>query len=146
MINPIYMSDVLTPEQRHHNMVAIRSANTNPEVQLRRYLWRAGFRYRVNDKKLPGRPDIVLPKYKTVVFVNGCFWHGHEECKRFVIPKTNTKFWSDKINKNKERDTIINQRLEEMGWKVITVWECQIENKTKNDTFKTIINGIRKQR
>lgn len=138
------MSDVLTPEQRHQNMVAIRSSNTKPEVLLRRYLWRAGFRYRVNDKKLPGRPDIVLPKYKTVIFVNGCFWHGHDECRRFVIPKTNTKFWTDKINKNKERDTIINQRLEELGWKVITVWECQIESKTRTDTYEAIINEIRK--
>ena len=138
------MSDILTPDQRHRNMVAIRSSNTKPEIVLRHMLWHNGYRYRVNDKRLPGKPDIVLPKYRVVIFVNGCFWHGHEGCKRFIIPKTNTKFWTDKINKNKERDTFINLHLEELGWKVITVWECQIEIKSRTDTFEALINEIRK--
>ena len=129
------MSDVLTPEQRHHNMVAIRSSNTKPEVLLRRYLWRAGFRYRVNDKKLPGRPDIVLPKYKTVIFVNGCFWHGHDGCRFFVVPATHTEVWIEKIRKNKERDAITSEKLEALGWTVITVWECTLKGSELNQTL-----------
>lgn len=96
--------DSLTPQQRHHNMVSIRSANTKPEILVRKYLWKEGFRYRLNNPRLPGHPDLVLRKYRTCIFVNGCFWHGHEGCKYFRMPKTNVDFWTKKINRNKERD------------------------------------------
>lgn len=121
------MSDVLTPSQRHRNMAAIHSASTKPELYLRRALWHHGFRYRVNDKRLPGRPDIVLPKYRSVVFVHGCFWHGHKGCPTSHIPETNTEFWTAKIARNQERDQEVWRKLEAKGWNVIIVWECQLK-------------------
>lgn len=111
-------------------MSHIRSTNSKPEELVRKYLFAHGFRYRKNVKELPGRPDIVLPKYKTVVFVNGCFWHKHD-CPRFVWPTSNTEYWTKKINGNAERDRINKQLLEEAGWQVVTVWECQL----KKDRF-----------
>ena len=98
------MTDKLTPEQRRRCMSSIRSTDTKPEIIVRKFLFNEGFRYRLHTKKLPGSPDIVLAKYKTVIFINGCFWHGHEGCKYYVLPKTNTEFWKEKIGKNKERD------------------------------------------
>lgn len=121
------MPDVLTPVQRHRNMAAIHSVSTKPEQKLRRALWRQGFRYRVNDKRLPGKPDIVLPKYRTVVFVHGCFWHGHKECKYYTVPETNTEFWIAKVARNQERDQEVWRKLEAKGWYVIIVWECQLK-------------------
>ena len=115
--------DRLTLHQRHKNMASIRSANTKPEILVRKYLWKHGFRYRLNNPRLPGHPDIVLRKYRTCVFVNGCFWHGHDGCKYFRMPKTNTDFWEKKINRNKERDKEEQKKLAEMGWHVIVVWE-----------------------
>lgn len=108
-------------------MASIHSANTRPEVLVRKYLWRKGFRYRLNDPRLPGHPDIVLRKYRTCVFVNGCFWHGHEGCKYFRMPKTNTDFWEKKISRNRERDHREQKKLAEMGWHVIVVWECELK-------------------
>ncbi|MDO4992789.1 MAG: very short patch repair endonuclease [Prevotellaceae bacterium] len=131
------MSDKLTPEQRHHNMAAIRAKDTKPEILVRKYLWSHGFRYRLNHPRLPGKPDIVLRKYRTCVFVNGCFWHGHElqydndnfpqssECCK--IPRSNTEFWVKKILRNKERDKEVQQKLLSMGWHSITLWECQLK-------------------
>lgn len=130
------MSDIHTAVQRHRNMAAIRSANTMPEQKLRKELWRRGFRFRINDKRFPGKPDIVFPKYHTVLFVHGCFWHGHKVCGRFKIPKTNTDFWMRKIARNQERDQEVWRQLEAKGWAVIIVWECQI---TKAELEKTII-------
>ena len=114
-------------------MSKIRSKNTKPEMALRKALYARGFRYRVNDTKLPGKPDIVLPKYKTVIFLFGCFWHRHDGCKYACTPKTNTKFWVDKINSNRERNIINLQKLADLGWNVITVWECEIRHKYKHD-------------
>jgi DNA mismatch endonuclease, patch repair protein len=127
-----------SPLQRHRNMSAIRSANTKPEILVRKYLWRQGFRYRLNNPRLPGHPDIVLRKYRTCVFVNGCFWHGHKGCKYFVMPKTNTEFWRKKIERNKERDKEEQRRLAKMGWHCITVWECELKPKVRDKTLESL--------
>ena len=114
-------------------MSKIRSKDTKPELALRKALFARGFRYRVNDGKLPGKPDIVLPKYKTVIFLHGCFWHRHEGCKYAYTPKTNTEFWVDKITSNRERDKINIEKLVALGWYVLTVWECEIRHTYKHD-------------
>lgn len=116
-------------EVRSYNMSRIRSTNTKPEEIVRKYLFNKGFRYRKNVKKLPGCPDIVFSKYRTVLFVNGCFWHMHEGCSKFVLPKSNTDYWLPKLMHNKQRDIQNIQLLESKGWSVITVWECEL-NKT----------------
>ena len=133
--------DVHDKETRSYNMSCIKGKNTKPEEIVRKYLFSQGFRYRKNDKKLPGTPDIVLPKYKTVIFVNGCFWHGHEGCRFFVVPKTNTEFWVNKIETNKQRDIRNVNDLHTLGWKVIVVWECMLKNnmaKTLSELSKRI--------
>ena len=137
------MPDRLTPEQRHQNMSHVRSSNTKLELALRSALWHRGFRYRVNDKRLPGTPDIVLPKYRTVIFVHGCFWHGHKGCKKYTIPKTNTDFWVKKISRNQERDQEVWRQLEAKGWAVVIVWECELEKKRFDDTIYRVITGIK---
>lgn len=137
------MADVHTPEQRSRNMSAIRSKNTKPEEIVRKYLFSQGFRYRKNDPRLPGKPDIVLPKYKTVVFVNGCFWHAHEDCKYFVWPKNNSEFWKEKISGNVERDNRNNAELENNGWHVITIWECELKPPKRQDTLDHLVEVIR---
>ena len=136
------MPDVLTPAQRHRNMAAIHSASTKPELMLRHALWNQGFRYRVNDKKLPGKPDIVLPKYRTVIFIHGCFWHGHNGCKYYTIPQTNTAFWTAKITRNQQRDQEVWRQLEAKGWAVIIVWECQLKKAVFNDTLHRVEDEI----
>ena len=123
---PRTMADRLSKEERSELMSHIRSVNTKPEVALRRALWRRGFRYRVNVKNLPGSPDIVLPKHRTVVFVHGCFWHGHNGCKEYTVPKTNTEFWVNKVARNQERDQEVWRKLEAKGWSVVIVWECEL--------------------
>ena len=138
------MSDVLSPEQRHRNMAAIHSVCTKPELKLRHALWHLGFRYRVNDKRLPGKPDIVLPKYHTVIFVHGCFWHGHKGCKNYTIPKTNTAFWIAKVARNQERDQIVWRQLEAQGWNVIIVWECQLRRDELDETVSRVEADIKK--
>ena len=135
------MPDTLTPSQRHANMAAIHSASTKPELRLRHALWHLGFRYRVNVRRLPGSPDIVLPKYRTVIFVHGCFWHGHEGCRYFVIPKTNTGFWVNKIETNKQRDIRKISELQALGWKSVVVWECQLKI-NKDKTLKELVHNI----
>lgn len=120
------MSDKLSKEQRSWNMSRIRGKDTGIEVAVRKQLFSLGYRYRKNDKKLPGKPDIVFPKYKTVVFIHGCFWHMHSDCKIARIPKSNTNFWIEKLNRNVEKDQKNTSLLKEMGWNVITVWECEI--------------------
>lgn len=125
----------MTPEQRHHCMSHVRSKNTKPEILVRRYLFANGFRYRIHVKNLPGKPDIVLRKYRTVIFVNGCFWHGHEGCKSYSFPKSNVTFWQNKIERNRERDIRSAIMLRFMGWHVIKVWECQLKPKTRTDTL-----------
>jgi DNA mismatch endonuclease (patch repair protein) len=119
-------------------MSAIHAKNTKPELLVRRYLFSRGFRYRLNDPRLPGHPDLVLRKYRTVVFVNGCFWHGHEGCKYFRLPQTNTEFWQAKITRNAERDKAEQRALAALGWHCITVWECQLKPKVRERTLESL--------
>ena len=149
--------DKLSPEQRHKNMAAIHSKNTKPEMIVRRGLWKRGFRYRLNSPKLPGHPDLVLRKYRTCIFVNGCFWHGHgvslniengklnigsSECCK--IPKTRREFWVAKIRRNQERDIEEQKRLAEMGWHCITVWECELKPSKREETLKSLVYTLNK--
>jgi DNA mismatch endonuclease (patch repair protein) len=121
------MADIKTPQERSYNMSRIRGVDTKPEMLVRKFLFAHGFRYRLHDKKLPGKPDLVLPKYKTVIFVNGCFWHGHDGCKYFVIPRTRREFWLSKINRTKEIDLQNYKLLSDMGYRVLTIWECELK-------------------
>ncbi len=130
--------DVHDKKTRSYNMSRIKSKNTKPEEMVRKYLFSHGFRYRKNDKRLPGTPDIVLPKYRVVIFVNGCFWHGHNQCRYFVIPKSNTEFWVDKINKNIERDALNTEKLISLGWNVITIWECELKKDKREDALSAL--------
>lgn len=143
--------DKLSPEQRHKNMAAIRGKDTKPEIIVRKGLWRMGFRYRLNHKRLPGHPDLVLKKYRTCIFVNGCFWHGHnvditifENTDCCKIPKTNREFWIEKIRRNKERDIEEQKRLAEMGWHCITVWECELKPSKREATLKSLAYTLNK--
>ena len=135
------MADNHSKEVRSINMSHIRSTNSKPEEIVRKYLFAEGFRYRKNVKKLPGCPDIVLPKYKTVIFVNGCFWHKHD-CPRFVWPSSNQDYWRPKILRNVERDNQSCKELESLGWKVITFWECELKKKVLEETMRKIIQQI----
>ena len=132
------MSDPLTPAQRHKCMSHIRSRNTTPEKVVRSELWRRGYRYRLNDRRLPGTPDLVLPKYRAVIFINGCFWHGHRGCAKYVVPKTNVEFWREKVARNIARDELNAQRLDTLAWTVITVWECELGKKNVDATVARI--------
>ena len=150
--------DKLSAEQRHKNMAAIRSKDTKPEMIVRRGLWQRGFRYRLNSPKLPGHPDLVLRKYRTCIFVNGCFWHGHHvemppqvkseqlivnsECCK--IPHTNREFWVAKIRRNQERDIEEQKRLAEMGWHCITIWECELKPAVREQTLKSLAYTLNK--
>ena len=136
------MADNHTPEERSYNMSRIRSKDTKPEEKVRKYLFAQGFRYRKNVRRLPGCPDIVLPKYKTVIFVQGCFWHMHD-CGRFHWPSSNREYWEPKICRNVERDEINKHQLESMGWRVLTVWECELKKTKLDETMKTIINTVK---
>lgn len=131
------MADHLTPEKRSWNMSQIHSTDTTIEVKVRKELFRRGFRYRKNVKALPGKPDIVLPKYRTVIFVHGCFWHRHQGCKDATMPKSRTEFWQEKFNKNIANDIKHQSELEAMGWRVITIWECEV-----NRDFETTIAQV----
>ena len=124
-------------------MSQVHSSGTKPERILCRSLWHIGFRYRLNIKYLPGSPDIVLPKYRTVIFVHGCFWHGHKGCKRSSIPKTNTDFWTNKITRNQERDQEVWRQLEARGWYVIIIWECQLKKALVDETIAQVAAEIR---
>lgn len=135
------MTDNHTKEIRSRNMSHIRSENTKPEEKVRKYLFSKGFRYRKNDKRYPGKPDIVLPKYNTIIFINGCFWHKHN-CARFVWPSSNKDYWTTKITKNVSRDTKNQLILEEMGWKVITVWECELNKSNFQETMDKLIKNL----
>ena len=137
------VADVHTPEQRSYNMSRIRGKNTKPEELVRKYLFAQGLRYRKNDARFPGKPDIVLPKYKTVIFVNGCFWHAHNGCKYFVWPKSNVDFWKKKINGNIQRDLRNNKLLSEQGWNVIVIWECQLKKSTFDETMQHLVEQIK---
>ena len=123
-------------------MSRIRAQDTTPERIIRLALWRQGFRYRLNEKRLPGKPDIVLPKYRTAIFVHGCFWHGHQDCKYYTIPKTNTGFWMAKVARNQERDQEVWRKLEAKGWSVIIVWECQLKKANLEETINRVSGEI----
>ena len=135
------MSDKLTPEKRSWNMSRIKGKDTKIEVEVRKYLFSKGLRYRKNVRKLPGCPDIVLPKYKTVVFVNGCFWH-HHDCSGFVWPKSNLDYWKPKIERNEKRDRENYQKMTELGWKVIVVWECELKKEKRDNTLDSLYQTI----
>ena len=132
------MTDVHDKKTRSYNMSKIRGKDTRPEMLVRKFLHANGFRYRLHDKRLPGKPDIVLPKYKSIVQVHGCFWHGHEGCKYFVIPKTKTEWWSDKISRTKEKDKENDQKLKKLGWKVITIFECELKKDKRSHTLENL--------
>ena len=136
--------DSISPEHRSWNMAQIKGKDTKIEVRVRQYLFSKGFRFRKNDKRFPGKPDIVLPKYKTVIFVNGCFWHRHQGCKYATTPKTNIEFWQKKFNKNVENDRKHNQLLIEMGWTPITIWECELKTDFEG-TLERVIEQLERQ-
>lgn len=135
------MADNHTKEVRSRNMSHIRSTNTKPEEKVRKYLFSKGFRYRKNVRNLPGCPDIVLPKFRSVIFVNGCFWHKHD-CPRFVWPSSNQEYWIPKITRNVERDAKNQQTLKEMGWQIITVWECELKKANFQETMDKLIENL----
>ncbi|MGN6475773.1 MAG: very short patch repair endonuclease [Flavipsychrobacter sp.] len=133
------MADVHDKATRSYNMSRIKGKDTKPEMLVRKFLHSKGFRYRLHVRDLPGKPDIVLPKYKTVIFVHGCFWHGHEGCKYFVVPKTKTDWWLNKINGNIANDQKAVSALEKDGWKIITLWECELKPVTIENTLKSLL-------
>jgi len=124
-------------------MSRIRGKNTKPEILVRKFLFSKGFRYRLHDKKLPGKPDIILPRYKTVIFINGCFWHGHQDCKYFTVPKSRTEWWLNKISRNQENDRTSNSLLVEKNFQVITIWECQLKKNLVEETLQNLIATLR---
>ncbi len=139
------MTDIFPASKRSEIMSRVKGKETTPEIIVRKYLFSRGLRYRKNVKTLPGTPDIVLPKYKTVVLVNGCFWHGHKDCKPAHLPATNLDYWEKKIANNVERDERKRQELEKLGYKVLVVWQCQLKTKVRSDNlerlYSDIING-----
>ncbi|WP_223833405.1 very short patch repair endonuclease [Pedobacter riviphilus] len=135
----ITMADVHNKETRSYNMSRIKGKNTKPEMLVRRFLHANGFRYRLHVKDLPGKPDIALPKYKTVIFIQGCFWHGHDQCRYYVIPKTKTEWWLNKINGNKTKDSSNIESLKNAGWQVIEIWECELKPKQKSTTLTNLL-------
>lgn len=137
------MADVHSQEIRSYNMSKIKGKNTKPEILVRKFLFANGLRYKLHDKKLPGKPDLVFPKYKTVIFIHGCFWHGHEGCRYFVIPKTKTKWWQDKINGNIQNDNKNISLIREMGWKVLTVWECDLKSDKREKTLEALMKELK---
>lgn len=136
------MADVHNKKTRSYNMSQIKGKDTKPELLMRKFLFSKGLRFRLYDKNLPGKPDIVLPKYKTVIFIQGCFWHGHDNCKYFVIPKTRTEWWLKKIERNKQLDCDNFQALWELGWKVLTIFECELKKNNREKTLNELINKI----
>ena len=133
------MADVHDKKTRSYNMSRIKGKNTKPEMQVRKFLFANGYRYRLNVKTLPGKPDIVLPRYRTVIFINGCFWHGHEGCRYFVIPKTRTEWWVEKITGTQKRDRKAETQLKELGWKVSVIWECELKKDSLNKTLSKLL-------
>ncbi|MCT3639109.1 very short patch repair endonuclease [Elizabethkingia anophelis] len=136
------MTDVHSREVRSFNMSRIKGKDTKPEMLVRKFLFAEGFRYRLHDKKLPGKPDVILPKYKTVIFVNGCFWHGHQNCKYFVVPKTRTEWWLNKINTTIANDKKVVESLQNDGWKTIVIWECELKKEKSENTLSELIKKI----
>ncbi|GAA4435774.1 very short patch repair endonuclease [Pontibacter saemangeumensis] len=138
----VSMSDVHSKETRSYNMSRIKGKDTKPEMLVRKFLHSRGYRYRLHVKRLSGKPDIVLPKYKTIINIHGCFWHGHQGCRYYVIPKTRTEWWLHKINRNKELDEQNLSKLSQEGWKVLTIFECELKPKIREETFNRILKFI----
>jgi DNA mismatch endonuclease (patch repair protein) len=136
------MADVHSKEIRSYNMSRIKGKNTKPEMLVRKFLHANGYRYKLHDKSLPGKPDIVLPKYKTVIFVHGCFWHGHPNCKYYVVPKTRTDWWLNKLSGNIANDAKAIKALKKDGWKIITIWECNLKSAKVERTLNTLLKKI----
>ena len=136
------MADTVNRQRRTEIMGSIKSFDTKPELIVRKFLFSKGFRYRLHDKSLPGKPDIKLKKYNCLILVNGCFWHGHKNCKIYVMPKTNKRFWYAKIENNMIRDQKNLRKLKRFGWKVIVLWECQLKNKNKEKTLNLLVDRI----
>jgi DNA mismatch endonuclease (patch repair protein) len=136
------MADVHNKETRSFNMSRIKSKDTKPEIIVRKYLFSKRFRFRLHTLSLPGKPDIVLPKYKIIIFIHGCFWHGHENCKYFVVPKTRTDWWISKIERNKQTDIDNFQKLKFLGWKVLIIFECELKKEKRQNTLDELINKI----
>jgi len=136
------MTDVHEPAVRSYNMSQIKAKDTKPELMVRKFLHKNGLRYKLHDKSLPGKPDIVLPKYKTVIFVHGCFWHGHEDCRYYVIPKTRTEWWLNKISRNIQKDEENYNKLREIGWNVLTIFECELKSANKDMTLSKLIKKL----
>ncbi len=138
------MSDVHDKQTRSYNMSQIKSKDTKPELLVRKFLFANGFRYKLHDKNLSGKPDIVLPKLRTAIFVHGCFWHGHDNCRHYVVPKTRTKFWINKIEENKRRDVENILRLRNEGWKVFCIFECELKGTKQDRTLNKILTRLNK--
>jgi DNA mismatch endonuclease (patch repair protein) len=138
------MADVHSKKTRSYNMSMIRSKDTKPEMIVRKYLHKNGFRYKIHDSSISGKPDLVLPKYKTVIFVNGCFWHSHTGCRYFVIPKTRTDWWKAKLNRNKKKDQENFKILRKDSWKVICIWECDLKSEKTDKTLSKLLKQILK--
>lgn len=136
--------DIWGKDKRSVVMAKIKSKNTKPEIDLRSALFSMGYRFRIHSKKLPGKPDIVLPKYKTVIFVHGCFWHLHKDCREGRIPSSNTDYWREKLHKNANRDAMNIEKLQKDNWKVLVVWECQIENNLEQ-VLQIIISNLKSE-
>lgn len=138
------MADRMTIEQRHRCMSRIKGKDTKPEMLVRRYLHSRGYRYRINVRRLPGTPDIVLRKYRTVIFINGCFWHGHEDSWYYVPPKSNSQFWQQKIKRNKQRDIEKRIKLRRLSWHTIIIWECELKPKNRHTTLQALEQTLNK--
>ena len=136
------MADVHDKVTRSYNMSRIRATNTKPELLVRKFLHAQGFRYKLHDKKLPGKPDLVLTKYKTVIFIHGCFWHGHSNCKYYVVPKTRTDWWLNKINTNNANDVKAIKALKKAGWKIIIIWECKLKPAQMERTLTFLLKKL----
>lgn len=139
------MADSFTPAQRSHIMSMIRGKDTKPELIVRRYLFLHGFRFRVNVRRLPGTPDIVLRKYRTAIFVNGCFWHSHEGCADYRPPRSRVEWWTEKLRRNKERDERVRAKLREMGWQTMVIWECQLKPQVREATLKEVVRLLQRR-
>lgn len=137
------MADVHSKEVRSYNMSRIKGKDTKPEMLVRKFLHGQGFRYRLHDKKLPGKPDIVLPMYKTVIFIHGCFWHGHEGCKYFVVPKSRTEWWLNKINSNIANDIRVCETLQKEGWKILVLFECDLKKHKIEEVMSILIQNLK---
>ncbi|MBX2948864.1 MAG: DNA mismatch endonuclease Vsr [Crocinitomicaceae bacterium] len=137
------MGDVHSREIRSYNMSRIKGKDTKPEMLVRKFLFSKGLRYKLHDKTLSGKPDMVFPRYKTVLFIHGCFWHGHEGCKYYVMPKTRTEWWLNKINGNRRKDTDSVSELQQLGWKVVIVWECDLKPGKVDDTLQNLMKAFK---